>query len=79
MRSKVVSQRDIHGKYGAEVREFQPAFVIPRRFPGWEDSGTLRPQGPIFRPVFPAAPETAPLPVAVEHASARLPAARRGR
>jgi hypothetical protein len=79
MRSKVVSQRDIREKYGAEVKEFHPAFVIPRRHPGWEESGTLRPRGSIFRPVFPAAPATAPRPAAIETAAMRLPATRRGR
>ena len=73
MRSRVVPLRDIHEKYGAELKEFHPAFVIARRYPGWEESGTLRPQGSIFRPVFPEKPAK-PEPVAVEVSATRLPA-----
>lgn len=36
MRARVVSLRDIHEKYRAEVKAFVPAFVIPRHAPGWE-------------------------------------------
>jgi hypothetical protein len=77
MRSRVVSLRDIHEKYGAELKEFHPAFVIARRYPGWEESAILRPQGPIFRPVFPGNPDKS-RPVAVEVSATRLPARRPG-
>jgi hypothetical protein len=73
MRSRVVPERDIHEKYGAELKEFHPAFVITRRYPGWEESGTLRPQGPVFRPVFPDKPAK-PEPKSVEFSATRLPA-----
>lgn len=56
MRARVVSLRDIHEKYGAEVKQFTPAFVIPRRFPGWDTMEQAATGGPVFRPVFPDGP-----------------------
>lgn len=50
MRARVVPLRDIREKFGAEVKQFIPAFVIPRRFPGWENA---EPGQPEFRPVLP--------------------------
>jgi hypothetical protein len=37
MRSKVVPVRDMVRKYQAEVREFAPAFVLPKHEGGWEE------------------------------------------
>lgn len=38
MRSRVVSVREMRETFGAEVKPFAPAFVIPRRYPGWEEA-----------------------------------------
>lgn len=36
MRSRVVSEREMRERFGVVVKPFPPAFVIPRRYPGWE-------------------------------------------
>lgn len=42
MRSRVVSSKDMREKFGAEVRGFSYAFVMPNHGEGWE-SNTLIP------------------------------------
>lgn len=42
--------RDIHEKYGAEVKPFDPSFIIPRHVPGWETLEGAEAQGMIFKP-----------------------------
>jgi hypothetical protein len=37
MRSRVVSPRDIKGKYQAEVKDFAYAFVLPDHSQEWEE------------------------------------------
>ena len=37
MRSRVVSSRDMKEKFGAEVRGFRYAFVMPTHGEGWQD------------------------------------------
>lgn len=59
MRSRVVPLRDIHEKFGAEVKPFDPSFIIPRHVPGWETMEGAESQGMVFKPARSVAP-TAP-------------------
>ncbi len=49
MRSRVVSVRDMRDKFGAEVRGFRYAFVLPTHSEGW-DSHALVPTDPVAPP-----------------------------
>lgn len=62
MRARVVSLRDIHEKYRAEVKRFAPAFVIPRHAPGWDTLEGTEGEGRIFRAVRPESPEPSDSP-----------------
>ena len=72
MRARVVSLRDIHEKYKAEVKRFAPAFVIPRHIPGWDsvegaEAGTFvyrtaQPSGRTVRRDGPSRPDPADAP-----------------
>lgn len=78
MRARVVSLRDIHEKYKAEVKRFAPAFVIPRHAPGWDTlegaeagsfvyrtvgpDGTSRPEPAAETPSMPSSTPLPPSP-----------------
>ena len=49
MRARVVPLKDIREKFGAEAKQFIPAFVIPRRYPGWD---LAHPELRVFQPVL---------------------------
>lgn len=60
MRSRVVTPRDIAGKYNAEVKDFAYSFVLPEHPPEWTD-----------RALDPAAAEAAIARAAIEEALAQ--------
>jgi hypothetical protein len=49
--------RDIREKFGAEVKPFDPSFIIPRHIPGWETMEGAEAQGMVFKPARSVAPE----------------------
>ena len=74
MRARVVSLRDIHEKYKAEVKRFAPAFIIPRHAPGWDTIEGAEAGSFVYRTTEPSTPTSPTVPTSQTVSS--LPAAK---